>query len=529
MASKGNLDLKLLFARSNIPELEPFYLPDNWRADQRVPQEEHCPTCHWDGYWDDILKANPSQQSRSCRDRIKAINLEQSASAGNFCCAVLLALSRKLSPLVGDCSEVRFSEDTFGTLSIGRKPSWVRAVYVTGNSDETRAPPGVELNPFKVPNPQSDESLAWAQSHIQDCLLSHSCHAFKSHDQRLPTRLVHIPQDFEACGVRLIADAPASLPEGSRYAALTYCWGGEKPECLTTGENFDLHSTRGIPWASMPRLFRDAMQYSRRLGLEYIWIDSLCIIQQNTRDWDKESPRMFSYYSNAYLTLGSTFSLDCHDSLFGQRQTWKWRIYLFDMIFKGVNLSVYACRFPDFPRNLMSEETRLRGLESHFTTNFPGSPYNLFKRAWTYQERLVSPRLLLFTHKQVVFECYAGRFLQEVHPDAPNKKHLKGVYGQLLESHGSEYSWATWREIVSSFSTLQLSFPTDKLPAFAAIAQQYLSHLVLPHAAEDEYLCGLRKSHLHCDLVWTTLNDRSLARKMSKKLFCVGDSYLAPS
>lgn len=510
MSLQRDLDFELLYARSIIPELGPFYLPDHWRADKRIPS---CSTCGWDGYWNSILT-----WGRSSRGPLKAINLKQSAAAGNFCCAVLFALSRKLCPLVGGGSGDVELKPFYKELYIGGKPSWVQAVYVTGNSDETRAPPGVELNPFEVPHPESDESLAWAQSHIQNCVLGHSCHTFKSHDQHLPTRLVHIPQDFEALGVRLIANAPEKLPEGSRYAALTHCWGEKKPECLTTGENFDLHSTRGIPWANVPRLFKDAMRYSRRLGLEYMWIDSLCIIQQDKRDWDKESPRMFSYYSNAYITLGSTFSRNCYHRLFGQRR--EWRLYLFDMIFKGLKLPVYACRFPGFGRDYVTEqETMLGDYETDTCKDFVGSPYNLFTRSWTYQERLVSPRLLLFTHKQVVFECYAGRYLQQG-PDDTNIMHLKRSYRELLTNHSSDSWYGSWQQIVSSFSILQLSSPTDKLPAFSAIAQQCLSHTPLPYAAEDEYLCGLRKSYLHCDLVWTTHFHHN---------YTPVDCYLAPS
>lgn len=279
-----------------------------------------------------------------------------------------------------------------------------------------------------------------------------------------------------------------------------------------------MHSTEGIPWEVIPRLFKDAMQYTRRLGLEYIWIDSFCIIQDDPPDWENESVRMFGYYSNIYITLGSTFSIDCTGGFFSERDIRASRLHLFDVIFRDTKLPVYASPLRDPYGTLEIREND--NMLGYYT-----SPYHLFKRAWAYQERLVSSRLLLFTENRVYFECYYGRQPQE--EDLVTSKTLKKYYKRLLTSKNYNSKRSPWTDIVRSFMGLRLSVATDKLPAFAAIAQQYLSRQTLPCTAEDEYLCGLRKSYLHYDLLWQVTylwNKREI-----DELFCVGDAYLAPS
>lgn len=143
------------------------------------------------------------------------------------------------------------------------------------------------------------------------------------------------------------------------------------------------------------------------------------------------------------------------------------------MVFKGAIFPVYARR-PFF-----GEEYAINYAENHDTRGgaILNSPFNLFKRAWTFQERLVSPILLLFTENQTLFERYEGRWPQET--DSITRKTLKGKYRRLLTSSGVDSSEASWTDLMRSFTVLQLSYSIKKLPAFAAVAQQYLR--VRPH------------------------------------------------
>lgn len=513
MASSATHDFDVvsgLAARCNIPELDPFDLAQHWRADKARDPDELCATCRWNGRWDDLTRFQQSRPKK--RDGgITRDQLERSASAGNFCCAVLLAVARKFS--VGSVWFDRLR----GLVAAEKDADPIDSVYISSDISEADIPAGAEVYPrgrHPIPDPWSEETLAWAGGHIRDCILNHDCTDRQARNGALPTRLIHIPENAEDGGVRLVRDAARLLPPSTRYAALTHCWGQHVPECLTTSDHIDMYASEGISWAVIPKTFRDAIQYTRRLGLEYLWIDSVCIMQGDQKDWEAESMRMFDYYSNAHVTLGSTFSADCTGGFFSKRHVRASRLYLFDVLFRGSRLAVYAQRSPAEKWKLKSDE--------EFGQKSPVSPYHLFRRAWTYQERLTSSRLLLFTQKQALFECSAGRRLQET--DAPTAQTLKEVYRRLLTSQGQESPEASWAGLVNAFSGLRLSFPADKLPAFAGVAQQYL----LSHSAGDEYLCGLRRSHFHCDLLWCA--DRLLPDRCGVDSgFLVERPYLAPS
>jgi hypothetical protein len=76
-----------------------------------------------------------------------------------------------------------------------------------------------------------------------------------------------------------------------------------------------------MPWATIPRIFQDAIETARAIGLEYIWIDSLCIVQDDPEDWKAESKQMMAIYSNAYLTIAATWGASsdsgCHTTRAG--------------------------------------------------------------------------------------------------------------------------------------------------------------------------------------------------------------------
>jgi hypothetical protein len=104
-------------------------------------------------------------------------------------------------------------------------------------------------------------------------------------------------------------------PKLGRYIALSHCWGGKVPECRTTKETL---ATRlaAIPFNSFPKIFRDAITVARRLEVRCLWIDCVCIVQNDERDWQKQAAKMCDVYSQSYLTLAAAYSPDCDGGLF---------------------------------------------------------------------------------------------------------------------------------------------------------------------------------------------------------------------
>lgn len=500
-----------LAKRSKTPPADTFQLPDDWRADRGLLVR--CKTCHWNGHWDDLFQVDRRQDFDRRHHDFEESLFQESASAGNLCCAAILAVHRIFHTLF-DPRGSRYRSSKYS-------PRWsvFRRLYFSCHGQSDLAPQGTTAYPYgghPSIEPRSEESLAWAKSIVQQCVTSHNCHVFRSKETSLPTRLVYIPNDAQISVVRLVRDT-SELPSTTRYTALSHCWGTKMPPCLMTRENIDTYATKGIPWDEIPLTFRDAILYTKRLDLEYIWIDSICIIQQDPTDWSRESTRMFHYYSNAYITLGSTFAGDCNGGFFSQKRNVPNRVHLFDVRFRGEVFPLYI--FRDDP-----EEPHLRHHEDDW--NLPhslGKEYQLFQRSWIFQERLVSPRLLFFTEKQLVFECYEGRWFQEI--SSPTKTTRKSIYKKLLNNTSPEEAEGLWTDILGAYGTLKITYAKDKLPAIAAVAKQFLSYQSLPHTPEHEYLCGLRKSHLHMDLSWTVDFRNGIDLNINKG----PEPYLAPS
>jgi hypothetical protein len=126
----------------------------------------------------------------------------------------------------------------------------------------------------------------------------------------LPTRLLDV--DPVAQTVRLVDTASLSLgiSDGVPYVALSHCWGADTAvRCTTTRAN-EAERRRSIACGLLPKTFQDAILITRKLSFRYMWIDSLCIIQDDPSDWQHESSRMASVYQGAALTLAATDAED---------------------------------------------------------------------------------------------------------------------------------------------------------------------------------------------------------------------------
>lgn len=348
------------------------------------------------------------------------------------------------------------------------------------------------------------------------------------------------------------------LPRDLKYVALSHCWGTKTPSCLTTKENLE-RQWDNIPWTAVPQTFRDAVLFTRNLGLDYLWIDSLCIVQRDEADWLEESARMFEYYSNAHVTLAAASSPDCDGGLFAQNPVD--REDLLSISFGGRD---YPLLVSETPSETVDFTDAATGLGGDVERKYP-----LLSRAWAFQERLVSPRVIYFTKSQLIWDCYSGCAFEEddARDTEPRQRLYRGlkqdylkllhqpgtslssnrwntvVYalnkfafggpkrassvlarqrdgdaarparikvnprrlGKDLRSSALEFSSFEWNHVLKAYSQLQLSDPRDRLPAIAAIAEQVLSREHDDPAAQ--YLCGLRKGALHLDLLWTPSPD----------------------
>lgn len=239
-----------------------------------------------------------------------------------------------------------------------------------------------------------ETSLQWAQKQIHECLDLHkNCRQGLSDEEPfMPTRLLHLKPQGLYRDVRL--QHGTSIPVGSKYAALSYCWGGYQPKCMTESATLEENMTR-IPWEKLPNTFRDAVKFTQGLGLEYLWIDSICIIQDDENDWRHEAGKMFQVYRNSYITLAAVFGCDSKSGL--RLHSMEQDSTLLAELCLGQRTSPLYMRPCHY---LNSSERPELSKDTSFRRHNP-----LLYRAWAFQERMLSPRRIFFTQAEVIFQC----------------------------------------------------------------------------------------------------------------------------
>jgi len=154
--------------------------------------------------------------------------------------------------------------------------------------------------------------LEQARRWLSTCQDEHDRCSVKK-ELELPTRLVRVEKDGQTLSAQLCESL--SLPPDTEYLTLSHCW-GTTPFLNLTKENIEQMKV-SIPIVSLPQLFQDAVRATHELGFNYIWIDSLCIIQNSDggADWLRESPTMDRIYGNSACNLSATGFSDGQNGL----------------------------------------------------------------------------------------------------------------------------------------------------------------------------------------------------------------------
>ena len=158
----------------------------------------------------------------------------------------------------------------------------------------------------------SDESIAFIQRMLVECDAKHPrCKLGLTgevieEETQMPSRVIDIVS-FDDHGTPRLLETKG--PKG-RYIAVSHSWGKiVKP--FTTTKNVESLKKR-IDFASLPKTFQDSIFIARKLGVQYVWIDSVCIIQDDGEDWTHEAKTMGLVYQKAYLTISASQSPGDH-------------------------------------------------------------------------------------------------------------------------------------------------------------------------------------------------------------------------
>jgi hypothetical protein len=322
----------------------------------------------------------------------------------------------------------------------------------------------------------------------------------------LPTRILDLasfpnPRLVETNGTR------------STYCALSYCWGDMKANTTTTRANASRHM-EGMPAESLPLLIQEAMVAARTLGYRYIWIDALCIIQDDPDDWDKEASKMKDVYSNADLTLSSLVASGCHEHLFHSRGVRTTRPVPFDFW-------TPKDKRPSWKQDVIYQNA----VYPSFLINNDGDPDGfsgtdnvawrapITSRGWVLQEQMLSTRILYFGSSYLLWECLCVT-TTDMDPSRIITPRTSGGLGAQV---GKKYAiqglthpshdfnpddlryqpYGIWQSLLTSYSERRLTKSSDRIPAFLAISKS------LESAIGDEFIAGVWKGERLLDsLSW---------------------------
>ena len=289
---------------------------------------------------------------------------------------------------------------------------------------------------------------------------------------RLPTRVL----DVSGKNLRLqeldLTDTP--------YVALSHCW-GNTATIMSTESNLSAYENK-IRESDLPAAFLDAVTVTQKLGISYLWIDSLCIIQDSLGDWLRECPKMGAYYRNAYFTISALESPDSTHSFLSSKKP--------------------------------QDTFRWPGKDGFWIRPRLSAPSSIFQaaalnhRGWALQERLLSTCVLHFTHQEIFWECQTCSARESSRVEShglANFHSLVSLEGEdfkraLCSLHPDRFSnsngaFAVWMRLVRQFSRRSLTFVSDRLPAISGLAA------TLAAQTKSKYMAGLWQDDLH-GLAW---------------------------
>jgi hypothetical protein len=244
-----------------------------------------------------------------------------------------------------------------------------------------------------------EEYLTVIQYWLSDCDLNHDC--ITEDKILMPTRLLELGTLGDNNVISLVEPRHEGI--AGKYMTLSHCWGESKT--IETRKNNIHQRKRGIEWAELPKTFQHAIAITRGLGIKYLWIDSLCIIQNDSADWERESRNMSTVYANSYLNIAATRSLDSNGGLFSPR--WMEAMEVPDVFSCPLNEVKIECTSPGQAFEVYARFPHVRAHEDFFQDFTSGrhvrSP--LLTRAWVFQELYLCPRTVHFHSSELIWEC----------------------------------------------------------------------------------------------------------------------------
>jgi len=358
----------------------------------------------------------------------------------------------------------------------------------------------------------SSSALNQIQKWISNCEKAHGHHNSTQcgsvRDTYLPDRCISV---LPGGVVQSTSEGLSTVPrlvetrgEKGKYLALSYCWGEEHYNPLrTTESNYKEHLV-GIPSQALALTIRQAIQITQQLGIRYLWVDALCIIQDSPSDKDAQIGQMRSIFENSFLTILAASAANASQGIFTMPHPISSQIQIPYLCPDGVIGRIWC---------LKREQLGMKD-----------QPIN--RRAWTLEERLLSSRKVIYLSDRLAWECDSISLadsgeISNMHDEDLRLSNYIRNPRPIVSPVSGWLEWGVhteWVKNVAWYTQRDLTKPGDKLRAIGGIADKY--HAIL----RDRYLAGLWRSHISAGLLWR----RSVSRTRDT-LFPRPLKYRAPS
>ncbi|KAI0022818.1 HET-domain-containing protein [Xylariomycetidae sp. FL0641] len=347
--------------------------------------------------------------------------------------------------------------------------------------NQTNPSPFSQIGLPWLPDPGSLQQTKVLREWLRNCDEAHQCHhpSSRNRQQKLPTRLIYVGKNSSS-NLRLVETEGLSFV---KYIALSHRW-GHVPDLLdfsTSRLNFEERKV-GIEFGKLPRTFRDAVKVTRSLEVEYLWIDSLCVIQKDQHDWEIEAGNMENVFSSAFCTIAASSARSCSEGFIHKREARP------AVAMQRNGATLYFCKaIDDFRTDVEEAELNSRG--------------------WVLQERALSPRTIHFGPNQVYFECGEGVHCEtlaklrnptaEILGDADFPKCALDYYrdGRIV----------LFQKLYAMYSKLDFTQPSDRSMGILGLERR------LARTYETEGDFGVFKRYLQRSLLWKREGDGSLS------------------
>jgi Heterokaryon incompatibility protein (HET) len=313
-------------------------------------------------------------------------------------------------------------------------------------------------------------SFAQARSLLETCLRHDNC--TPPARKFVPSRVVDTDNET---GPRLRTTRAGE--DMFEYLALSYVWGMEQTY-VTTNDTIGDKSDH-LDMSQLPKTILDAIEVTQRLGFRFLWVDSLCIVQDSKEDKRREISQMRLIFRHATLTIAAGKASTVADGFLTEPDP-QWFMAPFKIPF----------RCPDSRNGTVSV-----GCKSYY--NRGKDPLN--SRAWTFEEELLSPRVLQYSYDGLRWLCNTQRLANRDLPGPPQLGLLVSASERTTEEPDRdehEDLRTLWCDILGEYTQRNLTHAEDKLVAFAAVAEAFHEKW------GDEYLAGLWRRNLFEDLLW---------------------------